>query len=322
MELSPQQVVSCSQNPHHCGGTGGCKGSTQPLAFNYTQFAGMTKETDYPYKQVDGVCDPRKINPVGYNTGGYVKLPVNDYTALMTAVATKGPVSISVAASNMQFYGGGILGDCNDFVMNHAVQLVGYGSENGKDYWLVRNSWGSWGEVGYIRVQRHGEGQEPCGTDGNPKDGEACDGDKTKPTYCGECGILSSSSYPVGLSKLAPPTPPSPPTPAPMPATHYGRPPCGEDEMMVIVVDEGMVCAARCDTDDDCPSDKPAGVWKAKPMCGLVDEDSGNRTCYLHCSGGLGCGKGEHCYSIPDPTGGSSVFACAYPSSEAKLVTV
>jgi len=55
------------------------------------------------------------------------------------------------------------------------------------------------GEHGYIRMQRYGEGQEPCGVDKRPQDGDACDGDTDPRTYCGECGILSSSSYPTGM---------------------------------------------------------------------------------------------------------------------------
>ena len=44
--------------------------------------------------------------------------------------------------------------DCGTDV-NHVVQLVGYGSENNEDYWIVRNSWGpSWGEDGFIRIKR------------------------------------------------------------------------------------------------------------------------------------------------------------------------
>jgi len=198
--LSPQQITSCAPNPDHCGGTGGCSGSTQPLAFNYTSTAGITTEASYPYKAVTGTCDESKIDPVGFNDGT-VELTVNDYTELITAVATKGPVAISIAAGGFtfQFYGGGVLKNCNDFVMDHAVQLVGYGTDGGDDYWLVRNSWGSWGENGYVRIARYGEGKEPCGVDTAPGDGDACEGDTTQPTLCGECGILSSSSYPSGM---------------------------------------------------------------------------------------------------------------------------
>merc|ERR1712048_185970 len=67
--LSPQQIVSCAPNPQHCGGTGGCQGSTQPLAFNYTKDAGITTESNYPYRGVTGKCDQSKITPVATNDG-------------------------------------------------------------------------------------------------------------------------------------------------------------------------------------------------------------------------------------------------------------
>merc|ERR1712100_351356 len=115
-----------------------------------------------------------------------------------TAVGTKGPIAISVAASGKcwQHFGGGIASQCNDYDMDHAVQLVGYGREKqlfgGIDYWLVRNSWGEfWGDNGYIKLKRYGEGKEPCGTDKTPGDGDACEGDTKPRKYCGECAILS-----------------------------------------------------------------------------------------------------------------------------------
>jgi len=199
-KLSAQQIVSCSPNPQHCGGTGGCDGSTQPLAFDYTKTAGITTESDYPYTGQTGTCTTSKINPVAYNDG-YAELTVNNYTELVTAIGTKGPIAVSIAASGFkfQFYGGGVLSGCNDYVMDHAVQAVGYGTDGGKDYWLVRNSWGNWGEGGYVRFQKYGEGKEPCGVDKSPQDGDACEGDTAARTYCGECGVLSASSYPTGM---------------------------------------------------------------------------------------------------------------------------
>jgi len=216
--LSPQQIVSCAPNPDQCGGTGGCSGSTQPLAFHYMQTAGLTTEESYPYQGSTGTCQESKITPVAYN-GNYTVLARNDYTALMDAIGNVGPVAISIAAggSTFQFYGGGVMSNCNDFVMDHAVQLVGYGTDT-SDYWLVRNSWGgSWGEGGYIRMQRYGEGKEPCGVDSTPQDGDACKGDTSARTYCGECGILSSSSYPTDFTTVGPPPSPPVPTPDPVP---------------------------------------------------------------------------------------------------------
>ena len=64
---------------------------------NYSKSAGITTETDYPYTAETGTCQPDKIKPVA-TIDGYVKLPTNDYDALMTAVATIGPIAISVSA--------------------------------------------------------------------------------------------------------------------------------------------------------------------------------------------------------------------------------
>lgn len=57
------------------------------------------------------------------------------------------------------------------------------------------------GEEGYIRLQRFGDGKEPCGVDKKPGDGSACKGDHKPIKYCGMCGILSDSSYPTGVGK-------------------------------------------------------------------------------------------------------------------------
>lgn len=82
MELSEQQVISCAADPGHCGGTGGCDGSTQPLAFNYTSHAGLTSAKLYPYEGSSASCNPSKLKPVAINRG-LVKLPPNNYSGTL-----------------------------------------------------------------------------------------------------------------------------------------------------------------------------------------------------------------------------------------------
>jgi hypothetical protein len=76
----------------------------------------------------------------------------------MAAVA-EGPVSVAIDAASigMQLYFGGIIKHFCGTNLDHGVLVVGYGSENGTDYWLLKNSWGTgWGEKGYFRILRSG----------------------------------------------------------------------------------------------------------------------------------------------------------------------
>lgn len=77
---------------------------------------------------------------VGASITGYSSIPVSE-AKLMIAVATIGPISVAIYANtNFQHYGGGIYYDtvCTSSV-NQAVLVVGYGTTNGVDYWLVKN---------------------------------------------------------------------------------------------------------------------------------------------------------------------------------------
>lgn len=202
-QLSEQQLVDCTKNPRKCGGTGGCSGATQELGFDYvTKSSGISLGKDYSYQGRDGTCQDENKTKVA-TIEGYVQLPANDYNSLMTTIATRGPVAISVDATNFFYYSSGIFnglnGNCGSEI-NHAVVAVGYGSDNDKDYWIVRNSWGAgWGENGYIRIAREKDASKvKCEIDKNPASGSGCEGGPTEVTVCGTCGILSDSSIPTG----------------------------------------------------------------------------------------------------------------------------
>jgi len=211
LELSPQHMVSCAPNPLQCGGTGGCSGSIEPLAYTYASLFGIVTEAEYPYEsdfgQNDDICrfDATQTD-VSVMTMGWQTLPHNDMLAVMDHLANKGPLSASVAASDWGLYFGGVFDGCDydqDIVVNHAVLLVGYGTDAAEgDYWLIKNSWGTgWGDDqsrGYIKLRRNSEAQ--CGTDYHPLDGSGCvNGGVETVHVCGTCAVLSDNSFPLGV---------------------------------------------------------------------------------------------------------------------------
>merc|ERR1711935_23820 len=215
LNLSAQQVTSCTPNPLACGGTGGCLGSIAQLGFTYIQLFGHQTEADYPYTSgttmYTGDCgydypnSPPAVSIKGYNT-----LSANDQDAVLTHLAEVGPLAVNVDATNWHDYSGGVFAGCSfssSIEINHVVQLVGYGTDPSLgDYWLVRNSWGpGWGEEGYIRLQR--QSQAECGTDSSPLSGTGCMGgpDSDEQHVCGQCGILFDTSYPLGAQDFATP---------------------------------------------------------------------------------------------------------------------
>ncbi|XP_042509299.1 probable cysteine protease RD21C [Macadamia integrifolia] len=120
---------------------------------------------------------------------GYVDVPPNSEEQLLQAVASQ-PVSVGICGSEraFQLYSKGIFSGPCSTSLDHAVLIVGYGSENGVDYWIVKNSWGTgWGMKGYIHMVRNS---------GNAQ---------------GVCGINMLASYPTKTS----PNPPPPPSPGP-----------------------------------------------------------------------------------------------------------
>ena len=172
--LSEQNLVDCVKKDQIDGGDEccmGCSGGLMDNAFDYiikNQDGGIDTEDSYGYTGKDGTCAFDKAN-VGATISNWTDVAVGDEVALADAIANAGPVSIALDASKQwQLYSGGILkprsilGCSSDPThADHGVAIVGYGTDDGVDYWWIRNSWGTtWGESGYMRLER---GVNACG---------------------------------------------------------------------------------------------------------------------------------------------------------------
>ncbi|KAG1702417.1 Cathepsin L [Nymphon striatum] len=140
-------------------GNNGCEGGLMDNAFRYIKSnKGVDTEKSYPYTAEDGTCHFKKQD-IGATDSGFVDIASGDEKALQKAVATVGPISVAIDASHISFqlYSEGVYNEpeCSSTALDHGVLAVGYGSDNGKDYWLVKNSWGpGWGVSGYIKMTR------------------------------------------------------------------------------------------------------------------------------------------------------------------------
>ncbi|KAL4204946.1 hypothetical protein AMTRI_Chr01g112240 [Amborella trichopoda] len=158
VSLSEQQVLDCTG-----GGSKGCLGGFMDEAFRFIiHNGGLARETDYPYQSIQGTCDAQKSSSKAATITDYHDVPPADEDSWLLAVANQ-PVSVGIDGSAFGFkhYSEGVFtGDCGT-QLNHAVTIIGYGTEDGVDYWLIKNSWGeAWGDNGYMKLKR---GDDLCG---------------------------------------------------------------------------------------------------------------------------------------------------------------
>ncbi|GAX80603.1 hypothetical protein CEUSTIGMA_g8038.t1 [Chlamydomonas eustigma] len=173
----------------------GCNGGDVPDVLEYMAQKGLPDETCLTYKASDSSileppplgftkeahhcpsgaacrnCMPKQDDsgdytcwsveaPILYKVTSYGKIAVSDGVAgMMNEIYHRGPITCSVAAENdfTYNYDGSIFSE-NNFTedqIDHDVEVVGWGEENGVKFWNVRNSWGTyWGKLGFFRVER------------------------------------------------------------------------------------------------------------------------------------------------------------------------
>jgi len=266
--FSEQELVDCAGS----FGNQGCNGGLMDDGFKYIEAKGDALDSVYPYTGKSGTCDTAKQSANAFKPDcltSFHDVTTDSETQMMAAVAA-GPVSVAIEAdqSGFQFYKNGVFsGTCGNN-LDHGVLAVGYGTDSGKDYWKIKNSWAAtWGDHGYIRVAR-GSGNITAGRKLLGGGGGSADG---------ECGLLKQPSFPIVCKETnndwwdaA--------------KTHYGNPTAGcmADEQAVQVQGlSGKFCSPDC-ASAACPTDVPTGTTAA-PQCALKTS-AGDKRCALICS--------------------------------------
>jgi hypothetical protein len=174
-EVSAQYLLNCVPGQkYRCGYPG-----TSVEAMKFISEAGIPDESCAPWQNIKLPCDPIHIcasmtnppthrgknastvlvavdKPRMHRVQSIVHVPPNDTVGIQRGLLS-GPVACGIHAESFKKYLGGVLRlpEPNPTVSTHAIAIVGYGHDQGVDYWRIQNNWGaSWGEQGFVRVQR------------------------------------------------------------------------------------------------------------------------------------------------------------------------
>jgi len=157
VNLAPQHLVDCE-------GGGDCDGGDPGAAYQYIKTHGIPDETCKPYQAKNGLdCTPVCKTCWGSNCApikNYKLWKVKEYGSIAGAsnmkkeIMARGPIACGIdATAKFEKYSGGIYKEDTTPYINHVISVVGWGSQDGVDYWIGRNSWGTyWGETGWFRI--------------------------------------------------------------------------------------------------------------------------------------------------------------------------
>jgi len=168
VNISPQILLNCR-------GGGSCGGGNPLGALSYIAKDGISDETCAPYQAKDGTCDDlgkckNCHSPASatncYAVQNYTKWFISEYGVAIGAAKMKaeifarGPITCGVdATKKFDEYTGGIFSEFLPVpITNHEISVVGWGvdSQTGQEYWIGRNSWGTyWGENGWFKMLMH-----------------------------------------------------------------------------------------------------------------------------------------------------------------------
>lgn len=163
-DLSPQDLVSCDILDH------GCNGGNPLLSWTHMKFTGVTTEECMPYVSGGGSvpsCPSKCTNGSAitrYKADSFSHIKATD---MQEELFNHGPFEVAMMVyEDFKTYKSGVYRHVTgSYLGGHAILVIGWGTEDGTDYWLVQNSWGpDWGEQGLFKIVR---GTNECGIETN-----------------------------------------------------------------------------------------------------------------------------------------------------------
>ncbi|EAR83820.1 papain family cysteine protease (macronuclear) [Tetrahymena thermophila SB210] len=169
--LSPQVIINCKAG-------GSCSGGNAMGVYEFGHTNGIPEEScqQYVAKNPEKFtcsdiqqcmnCAPSEKGQNCWAQPNFKKWKISEYGYVKGAdqmkaeIFARGPIGCGIEATlKLENYSGGIFEQNLLFTsLNHEVAVVGWGVDEatGVEYWIARNSWGSyWGENGYFRIRMH-----------------------------------------------------------------------------------------------------------------------------------------------------------------------